>query len=99
MTPAAGLCAGDLAHGVVKRQAEDLDGHFVRGTTLRLSRAPGPGRSSENCPCGFSSGPASRQTTNGRQGLSVKVSVKQYATGWNLSRFKPISLEFPQQIR
>jgi len=25
MTPAAGLCAGDLAHGVVAGQAEDLD--------------------------------------------------------------------------
>jgi len=25
MTPAAGLCACDLAHGVVEGQAEDLD--------------------------------------------------------------------------
>jgi hypothetical protein len=25
MTPAAGLCGGDLAHGVVEGQAEDLD--------------------------------------------------------------------------
>ena len=25
MTPPAGLCAGDLAHGVVEGQAENLD--------------------------------------------------------------------------
>ncbi len=41
MTPAAGLCAGDLAHGVVERQAEDLDVE-VNGVAGQIAFGPAP---------------------------------------------------------
>ena len=41
MTPAAGLCAGDLAHGVVERQAEDLDVE-VNGVAGEIPFRPAP---------------------------------------------------------
>ena len=41
MTPAAGLCAGDLAHGVVEGQAEDLDVE-VDGVAGEIAFGPAP---------------------------------------------------------
>jgi hypothetical protein len=41
MTPAAGLCAGDLAHGVVERQAENLNVE-VNGVTGKVTFRPAP---------------------------------------------------------
>ncbi len=42
MTPAAGLlCAGDLAHGVVEGQAEDLDVE-VNGVAGQIAFRPAP---------------------------------------------------------
>jgi hypothetical protein len=41
MTPASGLCSGDLAHGVVEGQAEDLDVE-VNGVPGQISFRPAP---------------------------------------------------------
>jgi len=41
MTPAAGLWAGDLAHGVVEGQAEDLDVE-VNGVAGEVAFGPAP---------------------------------------------------------
>jgi len=41
MTPAAGLCAGDLAHGVVERQAKNLDVE-VNGVAGEVAFGPAP---------------------------------------------------------
>ena len=41
MTPAAGLCAGDLAHGVMEGQAEDLD-MKVNGVAGQVAFGPAP---------------------------------------------------------
>ena len=41
MTPAAGLCAGDLAHGIVEGQAEHLDME-VNGVAGQIAFGPAP---------------------------------------------------------
>jgi hypothetical protein len=41
MTPAVVLCAGDLAHGVVEGQAEDLDME-VNGVASEVAFGPAP---------------------------------------------------------
>ena len=41
MTPAVVLCAGDLAHGVVEREAEDLDVE-VNGVAGEVTFRPAP---------------------------------------------------------
>ena len=41
MTPPAGLCAGDLAHGVVEGQAKNLDVE-VNGVAGQIAFGPAP---------------------------------------------------------